>query len=51
MFIENGVEQSKRAVMLNQLAIKQLKTLSEAASVKQLDMLDGDNKQNTPAQK
>ncbi len=50
MFIENGVEQSKRAVMLNQLAIKQLKTLSEAASVKRLDMLDGDNKQGTPAQ-
>jgi len=44
MFIENGVEQGKRAVMLNQLAIKQLKTLSEAASVKQLDTLDGDNK-------
>ena len=32
MFIENGMEQGERAVMLNQLAIKQLKTLSEAAS-------------------
>ena len=45
MFIENGVEQSERAVLLNQLAIKQLKTLSDAASVKRLDLLDGDNKQ------
>lgn len=44
MFIENGVEQSERVVMLNQLAIKQMKTLSEAASVKQLDILDDDNK-------
>lgn len=44
MFIENGVEQSERAVLLNQLAIKQLKTLSEAASIKQLDLLYGDNK-------
>ncbi len=44
MFIENGVEQGERAVMLNQLAIKQLKTLSEAASVKRLDMLGGNNK-------
>lgn len=44
MFIENGVEQSERAVLLNQLAIKQLKTLSDAASIKRLDLLDGDNK-------
>lgn len=44
MFIENGMEQSERVVLLNQLAIKQLKTLSEAASIKRLDMLDGDNK-------
>lgn len=44
MFIENGIEQSERVIMLNQLAIKQLKTLSEAASIKRLDMLDGDNK-------
>lgn len=44
MFIENDIEQSERVVMLNQLAIKQLKTLSEAASIKRLDMLDGDNK-------
>lgn len=44
MFIENGIEQSERVVMLNQLAIKQLKTLSEAASIKRLDLLDGDNK-------
>lgn len=44
MFIENGVEQSERVILLNQLAIKQMKTLSEAASVKRLDMLDGDNK-------
>ena len=44
MFIENGVEQSERVIMLNQLAIKQLKTLSEAASIKRLDLLDGDNK-------
>ncbi len=33
MFIENGIEQSERAVILNQLAIKQLKTLSDATSV------------------
>ena len=44
MFIENGVAQSERVIMLNQLAIKQLKTLSEAASIKRLDLLDGDNK-------
>ncbi|MCM1382741.1 MAG: KilA-N domain-containing protein [Muribaculaceae bacterium] len=44
IFIENGVEQNERAVRLNQLAIKQLKTLSDAASVKRLDLLDGDNK-------
>ncbi|MDE5576124.1 MAG: KilA-N domain-containing protein [Oscillospiraceae bacterium] len=44
MFIENGIEQSERVIMLNQLAIKQLKTLSEAASIKRLDLLDGDNK-------
>lgn len=44
MFIENGVEQSERAVLLNQLAIKQLKTLSDAASIKRLDLLDSDNK-------
>lgn len=44
MFIENGIEQSERIIMLNQLAIKQLKTLSEAASIKRLDVLDGDNK-------
>ena len=44
MFIENGVEQSERVILLNQLAIKQLKTLSEAASVKRLDVLDDDNK-------
>ena len=44
MFIENSVEQSERVIMLNQLAIKQLKTLSEAASIKRLDLLDGDNK-------
>lgn len=44
MFIENGIEQSERVIMLNQLAIKQLKTLSEAASIKRLDVLDGDNK-------
>ena len=44
MFIENGIEQSERVVMLNQLAIKQLKTLSEAANIKRLDLLDGDNK-------
>ena len=44
MFIENGVEQSERVIMLNQLAIKQLKTLSEAASIKRLDLLDGDDK-------
>lgn len=44
MFIENGMEQGERAVTLNQLAIKQLKTLSEAASIKRLDMLDVDNK-------
>ena len=44
MFIENGIEQSERVIMLNQLAIKQLKTLSEAASIKWLDLLDGDNK-------
>ena len=34
MFIENGIEQSERVIMLNQLAIKQMKTLSEAASIK-----------------
>lgn len=44
MFIENCIEQSERVIMLNQLAIKQLKTLSEAASIKRLDLLDGDNK-------
>jgi len=44
MFIENGIEQSERVVTLNQLAINQLKTLSEAASIKRLDMLDGGNK-------
>ena len=44
MFIENGMEQGERVVTLNQLAIKQLKTLSEAASIKRLDLLDGDNK-------
>ena len=44
MFIENSVEQSERVIMLNQLAIKQLKTLSEAACIKQLDLLDGDDK-------
>lgn len=43
MFIENGVEQSERAVLLNQLAIKQLKTLSDAASIKRLDLLDSYN--------
>jgi len=43
MFIENGMEQSERVVMLNQLAIKQLKTLSEAAGIKRLDVLNGDN--------
>lgn len=44
MFIENGMEQSERVVLLNQLAIKQMKTLSEAVSVKRLDMLDDGNK-------
>ncbi|MBD5141961.1 MAG: KilA-N domain-containing protein [Ruminococcus sp.] len=44
MFIENGMEQGERVVTLNQLAIKQLKTLSEAASIKRLDLPDGDNK-------
>lgn len=44
MFIENGMEQSERVILLNQLAIKQMKTLSEAASVKRLDVLDDDNK-------
>lgn len=44
MFIENGMEQSERVVLLNQLAIKQMKTLSEAASVKRLGVLDDDNK-------
>ena len=44
MFIENGMEQGEHVVTLNQLAIKQLKTLSEAASIKRLDLLDGDNK-------
>lgn len=43
MFIENGMEQSERVVLLNQLAIKQMKTLSEAASVKRLGVLDGNN--------
>lgn len=46
MFIENGMEQSERVVLLNQLAIKQMKTLSEAASVKRLGVLDDDNKSN-----
>lgn len=44
MFIENGMEQSERVVLLNQLAIKQLKTLSEAVSVKRLDVLNDGNK-------
>lgn len=44
MFKENGIEQSERVVMLNQLAIKQLKTLSEASSIKRLDLLNDDNK-------